>query len=191
MAQPINPPDETLAARALAGDRAAFRLLVDRHYMPVYRLARSIVRNSPDAEDATQEIFVRAYEALGQFQGRGTFGAWLRRLTVNHCINRAQSTAARQAHIAGQIEAMDDRLIAPPLDNPEEQLLRSETRRRLLTELDALPAQQRAAMGMRLLEGLSYEEISDEMGVPVNSVRSWLHRGRLRLREALKETVEC
>jgi RNA polymerase sigma factor (sigma-70 family) len=70
-------------------------------------------------------------------------------------------------------------------------VLRAEERARIQTELDVLPAPQRAALGMRLLEGLSYEEIADTMGVPVNSVRSWLHRGRARLREALQEVVEC
>jgi RNA polymerase sigma-70 factor (ECF subfamily) len=183
--------DERLVARTLAGDRNAFRALVERHYTSVFRLCRSILRNPEDAEDATQEVFVRAYQALDQFQGRGVFGAWLRRLTVNHCLNRTQSGASKAARRSFSLDLVAETLPTSVEDDPEEQVLRAEERARIQTELDVLPAPQRAALGMRLLEGLSYEEIADTMGVPVNSVRSWLHRGRARLREALQEVVEC
>lgn len=185
------PTDEKLVARTLAGDRAAFRALVERHYTAVFRLCRSILRNADDAEDATQEVFVRVYEALGQFAGRGAFGAWLRRLTVNHCLNRTQTATARAAKTSYSIDLMAETLPASMEDDPEERFLRNEERARVQTAMEVLPTQQRAALGMRLLEGMTYEEIADIMGVPVNSVRSWLHRGRARLREALQEAVEC
>jgi RNA polymerase sigma-70 factor (ECF subfamily) len=185
------PTDEKLVARTLAGDRNAFRALVERHYNAVFRLCRSILRHPEDAEDATQEVFVRVYEALGQFAGRGAFGAWLRRLTVNHCLNRAQRASAQAATRSYSLDLLADTLRAPDEDEPEERFWRSEERARIQMELEFLPAPQRAALGLRLLEGLSYEEIADMMGVPVNSVRSWLHRGRARLREALEEVVEC
>jgi RNA polymerase sigma-70 factor (ECF subfamily) len=185
------PTDEKLVARSLAGDRNAFRALVERHYTAVFRLCRSILRHPEDAEDATQEVFVRVYQALSQFQGRGAFGAWLRRLTVNHCLNRTQTSAAKAAKNAYSLDLMAETLPTAVEDDPEERVLRAEERARIKTELDFLPAPQRAALSMRLLHGLSYEEIADIMGVPVNSVRSWLHRGRARLREALQEVVEC
>jgi len=183
--------DEKLVARTLAGDRSAFRTLVERHYTAVYRLCRSILRHPEDAEDATQEVFVRVYEALGQFAGRGAFGAWLRRLTVNHCLNRTQSAQNRASSRAYSLDLLAETLPASQECDPEERLLRTEERAQIKKELDELPPSQRAALGLRLLEGLSYEEIAELMGVPVNSVRSWLHRGRARLREALKEVVEC
>ena len=188
---PLIPSDEKLVARTLAGDRNAFRVLVERHYQTIYRLCRSIVRNSEDAEDATQEVFVRVYEALSQYAGRGAFGAWLRRLTVNHCLNRVQTAAARASARSCSIDLMAESLPASYEDDPEERLLRAEEQGRIQRELDYLPAPQRAALALRLLEGLSYEEIAELMGAPVNSVRSWLHRGRERLREALEEVVEC
>jgi len=184
------PTDEKLVARTLTGDRNAFRALVERHYGAVFRLCRSILRNNDDAEDATQEVFVRVFEALGQFSGRGAFGAWLRRLTVNHCLNRTQTVNARVSRASYSIDLMAETLPASHEDDPEESFLRAEERARIKTELEYLPPQQRAALGMRLLDGLSYEEIAETMGVPVNSVRSWLHRGRARLREALQE-LEC
>ena len=185
------PTDEKLVARTLAGDRNAFRLLVERHYSAVYRLCRSILRHSEDAEDATQEVFVRTYEALGQFAGRGSFGAWLRRLTVNHCLNRTQMAATKAAARSYSLDLLAETLPASRETDPEEMFFRAENRARIQAELDYLPESQRAALGMRLLDGLSYEEIANIMGVPVNSVRSWLHRGRARLREALEEVVEC
>jgi len=187
----LSPTDEKLVARVLAGDRNAFRTLAERHYNSVYRLCRSILRHPEDAEDATQEIFVRVYEALGQFAGRGAFGAWLRRLTVNHCLNRTQSAATKAAARSYSLDLMAETLPASQECDPEERLLRSEEQARIKMELNDLPPSQRAALGLRLLEGLSYEEIAELMGVPVNSVRSWLHRGRARLREALEEVVGC
>lgn len=185
------PMDEKLVARTLAGDRNAFRTSVDRHYVMVLRLCRSILRHSEDAEDAAQEIFVRAYQALAQFQGRGAFAAWLRRLTVNHCFNRAQCAATRVSRQSFSLDLMAETLSSGSEDDPEECVLRAEERGRIQAELQFLPTVQRTALALRLLEGLSYEEIAEVMGVPVNSVRSWLHRGRTRLRETLHEVVEC
>jgi RNA polymerase sigma-70 factor (ECF subfamily) len=182
----LTPTDEKLVARVLAGDRGAFRALTERYYNTVYRLSRSILRSSEDAEDATQEVFVRAYQALSQFSGRGAFGAWLRRMTVNHCLNRVQSAAAKTSARSCSLELMAETLPATHESDPEELLLKAESHARIRAELNELPASQRAALGLRLLEGLSYEEIAEIMGVPVNSVRSWLHRGRARLRGALE-----
>jgi RNA polymerase sigma-70 factor (ECF subfamily) len=183
--------DEKLVARALAGDANAFRALVERHYNAVYRLCRSILRNPEDAEDATQEVFIRVHEALGQFAGRGAFGGWLRRLTVNHCLNRAQRVSAQVAARSYSLDLLAETLPASASSDPAMRFWEAEERARIQSELEDLPPQQRAALGLRLLEGLSYEEIADLMGVPVNSVRSWLHRGRARLREALQEVIEC
>src|SRR5579871_2811588 len=131
--------DEKLVARTLAGDRNAFRVLVERHYNAVFRLCRSILRHPEDAEDATQEVFVRVYGALGQYAGRGAFGAWLRRLTVNHCLNRAQSASTRAASRAYSLDLLADTLPASEESDPEERLLRSEERERIKMELQDLP----------------------------------------------------
>jgi len=187
----LNPTDEKLVARTLTGDRGAFRVLVERHYTAVFRLCRSILRNSEDAEDATQEVFVRVHQNLTQFAGRGAFGAWLRRLTVNHCLNRTQSAATKASSRSCSLDLLAETLPAASETDPEERLLRSEERTGIKRALDELPPSQRAALSLRLIQGLSYEEIADLMGVPVNSVRSWLHRGRARLREALEEVVKC
>ncbi len=180
------PTDEQMVEQALAGDTDGFKTLVERHYAGVYRVARSILKRSEDAEDATQEIFVRAYQALPQYSGRGAFGAWLRRLTVNHCINRVQGASARRASLCCSLDLMTDSLAASSEADPEETLIRSEERDRIRFEINQLPASQRAALGLRIIDGLTYEEIASIMDVPVNSVRSWLHRGRARLKCALE-----
>lgn len=185
----LTPTDEKLVARVLAGDRSAFRALTERHYNTVFRLSRSVLRSSEDAEDATQEIFLRAYQALSQYAGRGSFIGWLRRMTVNHCLNKVQSASARVSARSCSLDLMAETLPASRDTDPEQILIRSENQKRIRAELNELPASQRAALALRLLDGLAYEEIAEIMGVPVNSVRSWLHRGRARLREAL-EIVE-
>lgn len=183
--------DEKLVARTLAGDRNAFRSLVERHYRLVYRLSRNILRHPEEAEDCTQEVFVRAYQALGQFEGRGVFAAWLRRLTVNYALNRAQSAANRYAAQSHSLDLISGTLPASAITGPEASFWRAHEREKLQTQLDALPPQQRTALGLRLVDGLSYDEIAELMGAPVNSVRSWLHRGRATMRAALEEMVEC
>ena len=188
----IFPTDEKLVARTLAGDRNAFRTLVERHYRVVLWQCRGVLRRPEDAEDATQEVFLRAYNALGQYSGRGAFGGWLRRLTVNHCLNRAQSAEARNTSRAVSLDGLPDTF--PTLSRegePEAEILKFERHSQIAEALEQLPAQQRTALALRLLEGLTYDEIAAEMGVPVNSVRSWIHRGRERLRETLKEVISC
>lgn len=182
----LTATDEKLVARTLAGDRGAFKTLVERHYSTVFRLCRSVLRHSEDAEDATQEVFLRAFESLAQFQGRGAFGAWLRRLTINHCLNRAQSASARASARSYSLDLLAETLPASSKSDPESCFWLAEEQARIQSGLDDLPPQQRAALGLRLLDDLSYEEIAEIMGVPLNSVRSWLHRGRARLREALE-----
>src|SRR5438270_6135116 len=122
----LNPTDEKLVARTLAGDRGAFRALVERHYTAVFRLCRSILRSSEDAEDATQEVFVRVHQNLTQFAGRGAFGAWLRRLTVNHCLNRTQSATAKASSRSCSLDLLAETLPAAAETDPEERLLRNE-----------------------------------------------------------------
>ena len=187
----IFPTDEKLVARALAGDRNAFRTLVERHYRVVFRQCRGVLRRPEDAEDATQEVFLRAYNALGQYSGRGAFGGWLRRLTVNHCLNRAQSAEARQSARSCSLDVLPEAFASTLEGEPEAHTLRTERQEQIEAALQQLPAQQRTALALRLLEGLSYDEIAEEMGVPVNSVRSWIHRGREKLRDTLKEVISC
>ncbi len=182
--------DEKLVARTLAGDRGAFRLLAERHHQWVYRLCRSILHHSEDAEDATQEVFLRAYQALHQYGGRGAFGAWLRRLAVNHCLNCVRSASARHSAAERPLDLYAETLGGGSRNDPEERVLRLERRQRIHARLAELPDVQRVALSLRLVEELSYDEIADMMGAPINSVRSWLHRGRARLRETLEE-VEC
>ena len=186
-----NYTDEQLAARTLAGDRGAFRALVDRNYTTVYRLCRSVLHHSEDAEDATQEVFLRAYHSLGQFHGRGSFHGWLRRLTVNYCLNRLQTVDARRARSEYSLDSLGESISGSREDDPEDRIIRREESSRIQEELNNLPPKQRAAMGLRLLEGMSYEEIASTLGVPVNSVRSWLHRGRERMKEVLEEALKC
>jgi RNA polymerase sigma-70 factor (ECF subfamily) len=187
----LTTSDEKLVARTLAGDRRAFQTLVERHYGAVYRMCRNVLHNPQDAEDATQEVFLRVYNALGQFSGRGAFGAWLRRLTINHCLNRVQCAAAQLSARSHSIDLVAESLPASRDSDPVARLWRAEEKERIRIEMQDLPPQQRAALGLRVVDGLSYDEIAEVMGVPVNSVRSWLHRGRARLRQALEEVVEC
>lgn len=182
--------DEKLVERVLGGDRIAYKALIERHYSNVLRLSIAILSQKQDAEDAVQEIFLRAFSALGQFSGTGPFAAWLRRLTVNHCLNRKESGQRLAQHVT-TLDPVNWSLLPAVTDDPEELLLKSERESEFKQKLDALPLKQRTALALRLIEELSYEEIAEQMDEPINSVRSWIHRGRLRLSEELEEVARC
>ncbi len=176
--------DEQLVARALAGDRSSFRLLTERYYPLALRWCASILRNRQDAEDAAQEVFIRAWHSLPQYQARGSFAGWLRRLSINLSLNRLdaqQRTTGRNTHLSAA------ELLPDTEDGPLQLLMQREERKRLAHALDQLPVQHRIALSLRLLDELSYDEIAEQMSVPVNSVRSWLHRGRAQI----KQILEC
>ncbi|MCS6776323.1 MAG: RNA polymerase sigma factor [Chthonomonadaceae bacterium] len=184
------PTDEQLVTRVLSGDRDAFRTLVERHYDAVYRLCYRVLCHRQDAEDATQEAFVRACNALPQYTGHGAFLAWLYRLTVNLCLNWRQSAASRAAARSCSLDMFEESMVISR-DTPEETLLRADRVQQIHQALESLPAQQRTALALRIMEEMSYEEIAQTMGVPVNSVKSWVHRARIHLRDVLEEKVLC
>jgi len=137
----------------------------------IYRLARGILGQGADAEDATQEIFLRVREKAEVFDGKGSFSAWLRRLAVNHCLNRLAERRRRE----GRIEPCDlDRV-------PTRALPTFETAEALERALSCLPDDQRTVLVLREVEGLTYREISEALSIPAGTVMSRLARARERL----------
>ncbi len=177
---PTMLPDDLLVHEALLGDEHAFRQLVERHRERLHRLAAGMLSDSDQASDAVQDAFLKAYGALGEYRGRGVFGAWLRRILVNQCL-----TLLRQRHRYLSLEELDCDLVSTER-NPEEQIIaRSETQA-MRKAMSRLPAHYRAALVLRVLEGLPYREIAALLGVPESTVETWIHRGRLRMRTLLQ-----
>jgi RNA polymerase sigma-70 factor (ECF subfamily) len=155
--------------------------IVSQHSARVYRLAYRLTGNPHDAEDLTQEVFVRVFRSLSTYTP-GTFEGWLHRITTNLFLDQAR----RKAKIRFDALAEDaDSRIPSRATAPDTQVLDGLFDEDVETALAALPPDFRAAVVLCDIEGLSYEEISDVLGLKLGTVRSRIHRGRTMLRKAL------
>lgn len=156
--------------------------IVRTHSARVYRLAYRLTGNAHDAEDLTQDVFVRVFRSLSQYTP-GTFEGWLHRITTNLFLDQVR----RKARV--RFEALPDDAERVPGNSPEPGRLLDDRMfdADVQAALDALPAEFRAAVVLCDIEGLSYDEISATLGVKLGTVRSRIHRGRALLRRALSD----
>jgi RNA polymerase sigma-70 factor (ECF subfamily) len=171
--------DDSLLDRMRRDDTEAYRALVERHIDRAYALALRILKSTADAEDVTQDAFVKTWQNRHQWQsGRAKFSTWLYRVIVNRCID-LQRVPRRQ-----WIEDVPE-----PIDNAEDApttLHKRQVYGQLDDALARLPPQQRIALALSYYEDRSNREIAEVMGTSVSAVESLLKRGRQRLRELLK-----
>ncbi|MEO6957375.1 MAG: RNA polymerase sigma factor SigE [Antricoccus sp.] len=154
--------------------------IVREHSARVYRLAYRLSGNQQDAEDLTQDTFIRVFRSLASFQP-GTFEGWMHRITTNLFLDMVR----RRARIRfDQLADEADRLPATG-EGPEQAFDSSHMDAEIQSALDGLPPDFRAAVVLCDIEGLSYEEIASTLGVKLGTVRSRIHRGRVQLRDAL------
>jgi RNA polymerase sigma-70 factor (ECF subfamily) len=174
--------DIDLVRKANGGDGHALDALVERHAPRVQRLASHLLVDLEDARDAAQESLVKLCTRLRQFRGDAQFGTWLHRLVVNTCRDLAARQRVRRTEPLGPVEAhaSDD-------SDPTRLAGLGEARRELAEALSRLSADQRAVVVLRDAVGLSYEEIARVVRMPVGTVKSYVHRGRGRLRHLLEE----
>ncbi len=183
------PGDERAVSRFLAGDVLGFEQIV-RHYSGmVFSLAARLV-GPADAEDVVQETFLRAWHGLERFRGESSLKTWLYAIALNRARARHGTLARLRAVFIPGKAREDDTFssldnAADPALSPEEVAVLAERRRRLREAIRALPDEFRMAVVLRDLEGLSYEEVAEVLGVPVGTVRSRLARGRALLKEKL------
>ncbi len=167
--------DAELLRAFVAGDRDCLEVLLRRHEARVYRLAYRMLGNRADALDASQEVLVHLFRKAGSFKYQAAFTTWLYRLTVNACHDLARRRA-RAPQPVEEIQASNP----SSLDHCDDRLVIEEA-------LAALPEEQRAAVVLRDLNGLSYEQIAQVLGVASGTVKSRIARGRLALGARLKE----
>ena len=179
--------DHALIERCKNGDVAAFEPLVEKYRDRAWRLAFNILRDREDAGDVTQEAFVRAWQALPSFRGQSAFYTWLFRIVVNVASDRARQRAARGRAFGTERvpEEEWERSMSDPGPAPDDEARRAEERERITRALAALPEHHRTIIMLSDLEGLSYREIADVLGIPMGTVMSRLHHARKRLRDVL------
>lgn len=177
---PDEPRDEDLVRRFLSGDRAAFAALVERHERRVYNLALRMTGREEDARDATQDALLTVLKKLSSFRGEATFTTWLHRVTVNACYD-----LLRKRQRAPLLERGEDDLPAieppPAADHAETSDLSIDVRQ----ALTQVPEDFRVVMILHDVQDLPQEEVAAILGIPVGTVKSRLHRGRIVLARAL------
>ncbi|TMB53193.1 MAG: sigma-70 family RNA polymerase sigma factor [Chloroflexi bacterium] len=181
--QPL-PDEEAVVRLAVGGDRSAFARLMEHYQSACYGLAWRLIGDPDQAADATQDAFIHAYDALRSYRG-GIFRSWLMRITANasyDILRRAQRrpTTALPEPEEGQAELPDIGAV-----NPVEEAQKSELYRYLERALRLLPEDQRVAVVLCDVYGMDYGEVASMTDSPIGTVKSRIHRGRLRLREIL------
>ena len=181
--------DVTVVSRARTGDPDAFRLLVERHSQPIFRVAYRMTGNEHDADDVVQETFLRAYRQLDRFEERANFGTWLHRIAINCALDllRARGRLDRyyggdpeDAEMSGSIrsEAEQDRL-----------LISAELREQVAAAMERLSGNERTAFVLRHFEGMPVEEIGKTLGIQVNAAKHTIFRAVRKLRQSLEPFV--
>lgn len=187
----MTPEDDTplLLRRCLAGDEAAYRELVRRYQRPVYSVAIRMVRSAEDAEDLTQETFVRVFKALDRYDPARPFQAWLftitSRLCIDHIRRRRMKTVPLFRSEAGTEEEHAVELEDPGL-LPDELAVRSEEEHGVRDLIDSLPPHYRIVVLLRHQQDLSYEEIAEMLHLPLGTVKARIHRARALLKQRLE-----
>lgn len=184
----VGAETEALIRRYQSGDELAIAPLVRRYQNYVYRLCCLIMRNEQDAEDMTQETFIRAFRALPRFEIReGTsFEAWLYRIAVNRCRSRMR----RKWYQVLPWPSPAPQLIANAEVQPEYAVLQGERRNEILQAINSLGEKHRLVVILRYYAGFSNEEIARTLGIPSGTVRSRLHTARQRLKGMLADSQE-
>jgi RNA polymerase sigma-70 factor (ECF subfamily) len=183
--------DRELIAQAQKGDQAAFRRLVERHQRRAFAIALGLVRDENDARELVQDAFLRVYKGLGSFQGGSSFFTWLYRIVTNLAIDLMRKPGRRDAELVdGQaIDEDADFPLVARIDgaDPLDVVRRREIAARIQTALDALPPYHRGVILMREVEGMSYEEMAQAMGVSKGTIMSRLFHARQKLQRALAD----
>jgi RNA polymerase sigma-70 factor (ECF subfamily) len=178
-------PDRDLVDRARGGDLAAFETLVKRHRDVVYRVAARTVGRA-DAEDVSQDAFLRAFHRLPRFRGEGPFRAWLLRIAQNTALSLH---SRRRPEPVESVDPLVETSDSPAERTPAERLETREREQRLESKVRLLSPAHRAVLVLRDIEGLSYEEIAEVTETPLGSVKGRLHRARGELIDILRSNT--
>lgn len=181
--------EKKLIQSASGGDASAFNRLMEMHERRMYAVALRMCGNREDAQDCLQEAMLRIYRSISGFKGQSTFATWVYRITMNTCLDELRRKKNRQNTSLDNLLDMG----WSPTDGtnaPEKKAIQAETRRHIHEAIRDLPEDMRAAVVLRDIQGLSYDEIAQALDINVGTIKSRISRGREKLREKLRENAE-
>lgn len=185
--------DLSLVAQARAGDDEAFRELVIRYQRKVYAVALGIVKDTDLAWDISQEAFVRVHGHLAEFKGESSFSTWVLRITTHLGIDAVRRERVSQKDDVDDVREGDlgdagEGILATTLGtDPHDTVVRKELAERIQAALESLPEKHRTILVLREVEGLSYEELAERLGIHKGTVMSRLFHARKKMQAALRE----
>jgi RNA polymerase sigma factor (sigma-70 family) len=182
--------DLDLVKRAAEKDPKAYEKLLKKYRKSVYYMLLKMVNNVDDAEDLTQEAFAKAFNSLHKFDSKYAFSTWLFRIATNNCIDFIRKKRVQTISIDSPFENDEGDSfsfdIKDPEDNPDEVMLRKQRKEYLSIAVEKLPAKYRRLVDLRYFQELSYEEVADELELPLGTVKAQLFRARELLAQELK-----
>ena len=186
--------DQVLVERAQTGDAKAFEQLFGKYRRKLGRLLSRLVTDHAEVEDLVQETFIKAYRALPAFRGESAFYTWLYRIGINTAKNSLVAKKNRAPTStefdADDAESFDDAAILQDINTPERLLHSKQIGQTVNAAVEGLPEELRNAIVLREIEGLSYEEIAEEMKCPIGTVRSRIFRAREAVAEKLRPLLD-
>jgi RNA polymerase sigma-70 factor (ECF subfamily) len=187
-AQPTTP-DNSLIEQCLAGDQVAWEQIVRQNWRKVFNVAYKFVGKHDEAEDLTQDIFLKIFKALNTFDRRANFQTWIISISRNLCIDHYRSVRKERQTIARDVDS-NDLQPASAERGPYAQAEHQDLRAQLRQALETLPVTLRTAVVLRDLQELSYQEIADRLGLPEGTVKSRINRGRIELAHQLRRVQD-
>ncbi len=184
----MNHDERELISRCQKGDTDALKEIFDQYHRKVYRIAYGVVRQREEALDIVQEVFIKLYRSIRNFESKSKFYTYLYRMAMNTAIDHSRKI--KKSHLLS-LDGMEG---FQPSDGAEKRpdniLIHKELEERVKGALEKLPHDQKMALIFREMEGLSYEEMAETMGCSIGTVMSRLHYARKRIRELLKEETK-
>ena len=185
--------ESDLVRRALSRDGAAFRTIMERHNRRLYRIARAVLRDDSEAEDAVQESYVRAFANLGTFRGDSSLSTWLGRIALNEALGRLRRRRPAVPIDTMEVLRTDAQIIQFPnamtAEDPERTMAQREILRLVERATEALPEIFRTVFVTRVIEGMSVQETAELLEIEPETVKTRLHRARHLLRDQLESEI--
>ncbi len=177
----MHKKDQELIESALSGKQLAYERLMERYYDPIYVMILRLVQNVSDAEELTQETFTKAFSKLSQYDANYAFGSWLFGIASNTAVDFLR----KKKYVA--VELDEEKGSESPHPNPEERLIQKQDVKALRAKVELLKEHYRKLLELRYFEEYTYEEIAEELSLPMGTVKTQLHRAKGQLMKSLKK----